>query len=76
MFASLEAISEANKETAGWRVPGPDDAQIAATRVAHEDRLADLKTCEETGGVAPCKIGEIIIEGARGEPVDVWRRDQ
>ena len=74
-FASVEAINEANKDTIGWRVPGPEDAQDAATRIAHKDRLANLKTCEETKGVAPCKIGEIIIEDADGEPVDVWRRD-
>ncbi len=74
-FASDEAINEANKDTVGWRVPGPEDTQVAATRIAHQDRLADLKTCEESGGVAPCKIGEIIIEGADGEPVEVWRRD-
>jgi hypothetical protein len=45
------------------------------TQSAHAERLARTKTCEETGGVAPCKIGEIILEEAsessRGE---VWRR--
>lgn len=74
-FASVEAINEANKDTIGWRVPGPEDPEAAATRVAHRDRLENLKTCEESRGVAPCKIGEIIIEGANGEPVEVWRRD-
>ena len=74
-FASVDAINEANKDTIGWRVPGSEDPQVAATRIAHKDRLASLETCEETKGVAPCKIGEIIIEDADGEPVDVWRRD-
>ncbi len=74
-FTSAEAINEANKDTIGWRVPGPQDTQAGATRVDHQDRLESLKTCEETRGVAPCKIGEIIIEGANGEPVEVWRRD-
>lgn len=74
-FASAEAINEANKDTIGWRVPRPDDGEVATTRIAHQDRLAGLKTCEESGGVAPCKIGEIIIEGANGEHVEVWRRD-
>ena len=75
-FVSVEAINEANKDTIGWKVPAPEDADAAATRIAHKDRLENLKTCEETKGVAPCKIGEIIIEGAEdGEPVDVWRRD-
>jgi hypothetical protein len=74
-FASLEAISEANRDTIGWRQPGPDD-DASTTRLAYEDRLAALKTCEETEGVTPCKVGEIIIEDAMGEPVEVWRRDQ
>ena len=73
-FASLEAISEANKDTIGWRQPGPDD-ETSTARLAYEDRLAALKTCEEAEGVTPCKVGEIIIEDAMGEPVEVWRRD-
>jgi len=75
-FASLEAINEAYRDKVGWHLPGPGQAQQAATRVAYEDRLADLKSCEESDGVAPCKIGDIIIEDASGEPVEVWRRDQ
>lgn len=75
-YASLEAINEANKDQIGWRVPGPDDDSSSTTRLAYEDRLAALKTCEETKGVTPCKVGEIIIEDAMGEPIEVWRRDQ
>lgn len=75
-FASLEAINEAHRDKIGWHVPGPEEAQAGATQAAHKDRLESLKTCEESGGVAPCKMGEIIIEGASGDPVDVWRRDQ
>ena len=74
-FASLEAISEANKDTIGWRQPGPGDGDSTA-RLAYKDRLAALKTCEETEGVTPCKVGEIIVEDAMGERVEVWRRDQ
>ena len=47
------------------------------TQSAHAERLARIKSCEETGGEAPCKIGEIILEAesdsAGGE---VWRRQQ
>ena len=74
-FASLEAISEANRETIGWRQPGPEDDE-STTRMAYKERLEALETCEETKGVTPCKVGEIIIEDAMGEPVEVWRRDQ
>jgi hypothetical protein len=46
-------------------------------RAAHDERLASLKSCDETNGVAPCKIGQIILEA----PVDagdaqVWRREK
>lgn len=75
-FASLEAISEANKDTIGWRRPGPGDGDASQTRMAYQERLAALESCEETKGVTPCKVGEIIIEDAMGEPVEVWRRDQ
>jgi len=75
-FASLEAINEAYKDKTGWHVPGENEDAPSVSHAAHEDRLRKLKTCDETSGVTPCKIGDIIIEGASGDPVDVWRRDQ
>lgn len=74
-FASLEAINAANSGTLGWREPGKDEQQGSAANAAYDERLARLKTCEETKGTAPCKVGQIIIEGADGDAVDVWRRD-
>ncbi len=44
------------------------------TQAAHRERLERLRSCEETGGTAPCKIGEIIIEPAVEEKIEVWRR--
>jgi len=75
-FASLEAINEAYKDKTGWHVPGDEEGEPAVSHAAHQDRLKALKSCEDTRGVTPCKIGDIIIEGASGDPVDVWRRDQ
>ena len=41
------------------------------------ERLARIKTCEETGGEAPCKIGEIILEAeSESATGEVWRRQQ
>lgn len=74
-WGSLEAANEANRDTIGWQSPAQGEAEPTMARVAHEERLEKLETCEASGGVAPCKIGEIIIEGASGEPVEVWRRD-
>jgi len=52
------------------RIPTADFMQSA-----HADRLKELKTCDETDGVAPCKIGDIIIEeAAAGKKSQVWRQ--
>ena len=74
-FASLKAINEAYKDTLGWRAPVANEARRAVVNKDHRERLADLKSCEETGGVAPCKIGDIIVEAASGDDVDVWKSD-
>jgi len=52
--------------------PSPD-----FLKTAHEDRLKDTRSCDETSGVAPCKVGNIIIEPA-AEPVrtEVWRQQE
>jgi hypothetical protein len=74
-FASLDAINEANKDTAGWQVPGENDARRSAVNMDHSERLEDLMSCEETDFIVPCKIGDIIVEDATGNSVDVWKRD-
>ena len=74
-YATLEDITAALGATPGWRSPDPAVARKDDVKAAHEARLAALQTCEETGGVAPCKIGEIIVEAATGDPVEVWRSE-
>jgi len=74
-FASLEAINQANKDTVGWRVPGESDARWSAVNKDHSARLAELMSCEETSNVAPCKIGDIIVEEEGGDNVEVWTQD-
>jgi hypothetical protein len=74
-YESLDAINQANKDTAGWRAPGDDVAGRKAVNRDHSDRLTDLMSCEETSGVVPCKIGDIIVEDATGDSVEVWKRD-
>lgn len=74
VFASVEAINDANRETDGWQAPAIDESKPGPSKMAHQERLANLPTCEDSGGVAPCKIGEIIIEGASEQKDKVWRR--
>lgn len=52
--------------------PPPDFMQVA-----HDERLQNMKSCEDTNGVAPCKIGQIILEAAADESrTEVWRREK
>ena len=40
-----------------------------------QERLARLPECGEEGVVAPCKVGEIIVEAGDVGSVDVWRQE-
>jgi hypothetical protein len=74
-FESLDDIVDANKNTAGWRDPVDGDARRGAVNKNHQERLDDLMSCEETGNVVPCKIGDIIVEDETGDSVEVWKGD-
>ena len=51
-------------------IPAPDFMQSA-----HNDRLKDMQACDETDGVAPCKIGDIIIEAAAEvRQTQIWQQ--
>ncbi len=72
-FPSAEAVKAAS-DAGRWHEPAAITT-AAPSAMAHEERLASLKSCEETLGVAPCKLGDIIVEGAStGRPVEIWRR--
>ncbi len=73
-YPSLESISDANRDRPGWRTPGENAVATSTDGQAHRKRLSELQTCDETSGVAPCKIGNVIVEAATGESVEVWRR--
>ncbi len=75
VFASLEDAKSAASDDAGWREPQDGEMQMAASNVSHQGRIENLTSCEESLGLAPCKIGDIIIEGATGARVDIWRSD-
>jgi len=77
VFSSLAEGAESVQDKRDWRPPASQELPTESTRKLHQARLETLATCEETKGVAPCKIGEIIIEDATdGEPVEVWRSDR
>jgi len=73
VFKSLEAINKAFD--ADWEAPQAGETEPSAGQISHKGRLEELRSCEETEGIAPCRIGDIIMEGADGDSVGVWRRD-
>lgn len=75
VFASLDAINAEQEDGNRVRVLEQESAEPSATMVAHQERLARLQTCEATKGVAPCKVGEIIMEGATEKTAEVWKSD-
>lgn len=77
VFASLAEAGNSVGSGVAWRAPDVEEQAAATVDTNYQRRLEKLKTCDETDGVAPCKIGEIIIEEAvSGEPVEVWRRER
>lgn len=72
-YSSLAEVSGTVADPSEWQEPRSQPADALELRKRYEERLALLRSCDETSGVAPCKMGEIIIEGATGEPVEVWR---
>ena len=75
VFASLDAIEEANRDKANWKAPAVEDTAPGIAVASHRERLASLPDCDADGAEAPCKVGEIIIEAGDVEPVEVWRRN-
>jgi len=73
VFESLEAINKAFDTN--WEAPQAGKIEPSTKQMSHKSRLEELKSCEETEGIAPCKVGDIIMEGADGDSVEVWRRD-
>lgn len=77
IFASVYEVAETVPDDTAWRAPDIREAASTSSRKQHQSRLQSLPTCEESDGVAPCKIGEIIIEDeTSSEPVEVWRREK
>jgi len=76
VFGSLAEVTASLENPQDFRAPDLDNAESDTSPSSHQTRLDVLKSCDETQGVAPCKIGEIIIEEATApHSVEVWRRD-
>jgi hypothetical protein len=75
VFASSAAAGEEFAVAGNVAVQEQGSPPPDFTQSAHQERLKILHNCDEVAGVAPCKIGEIIIEAAEDErKTEVWRR--
>lgn len=76
VYANLADVSTAVADDEAWIAPDSQAPVTDSMKKAHQERLESLPACEDSKGVAPCKIGEIIIEGAEApKQVEVWRRE-
>ena len=76
VYESLADLDPALVGDTAWIAPESPEARTDSMRAAHQSRLEGLPSCDESKGVAPCKIGEIIIEEAEApKQVPIWRRD-
>lgn len=74
VFHSLDDANRALADTDGWgKLPVAND-ELDFTQEAHLKRLGSVPDCGEVGGVAPCKVGEIIIEDNSENKSEVWRQ--
>lgn len=77
VFSDLGGVSNASAGMDGWKDPAKEEEVVSPTRVSHQQRLDDLPDCDDSNGQVPCKMGGVIVEAeAKGESVEVWRRDQ
>jgi hypothetical protein len=76
VYHSLNEVKQSLAGVDNWQAPDMKNQPSDVIDTAHSERLAALKTCDETDGVAPCKVGDIIVEGATSQSVEVWKRDK
>jgi len=77
LFGNVAEAAKLAGNEIDWREPENSQKPLATVDASYQARLKQLKACDETGNVAPCRIGEIIIEDAvSGEPVEVWRQEK
>jgi hypothetical protein len=74
VFRSPDDARSALADSEGWgQVPAVNDTPDF-TQEAHLERLENVPECVEVADVPPCKIGDIIIEGASEKKSEVWRQ--
>ena len=74
VFRSPDDARDALADSEGWgQVPVKNDTPDF-TQQSHIERLGNVPECDEVADVPPCKMGDIIIEGASEKKSEVWRQ--
>ena len=77
VFSGVEEANAYFAGTEGWGVLTGDEEPADFTQSAHQDRLKNLHECADVANVAPCKVGEIIIEAAvDAKTTEVWQQQK
>ena len=74
VFSSLDAANRELGDTIDWGALPAKEDKPDFTQTEHQERLAEVPACDSVGGVTPCKIGNIIIEGATVKKTEVWKQ--
>jgi len=75
VYRTMEEARAALSEVEGYGEIPIAGEPLDFTQKAHLERLESTPACSDVGGVTPCKIGQIIVEGATEKKTDVWRRE-
>ncbi|MBT8079118.1 MAG: hypothetical protein KJO31_11130 [Gammaproteobacteria bacterium] len=76
VFASVESATKASAGLDGWGELPAVRERTDFISEAHQKRLDELFECEQTGGVAPCKVGNVIVEGSTVRKGEVWVQEK
>jgi hypothetical protein len=75
IFASDADAQSSPRSNANVALPPDESSRTDDLQVAHNECLENTKTCDETAGVAPCRIGMIIVEpAAEAVHSNVWKQ--
>ncbi len=75
VYASADAAKASLPDAQELAVTDRNKASPDFQEASHVERLQSLQACEDTRGVPPCRVGEIIIEAqADAKKTEVWRR--
>lgn len=76
VFSSEADANKVLSETEGWGVLPVEPAKKDFIQVRHDERLSSLPECDDDTANVPCKMGEIIIEGATAKKTEIWRQQK